>query len=495
MKKDRGQRAPGAKSDRDHIFMFDEIAVEMDRFAHSREVTLMLMISAQIFLDINHIMGKEADRGIKALKSYAETMVQTMQRRDKVEGNIVSESWTSVQEFSIQHIRSKLEWWNELDPYITVAKGGAYSLKDDDVKGVSLQKLHFANLLPRNPLFCGFHMFAIRLAMRRHGLNLIDGWGSGQAMAHLYIACQQPHIEAGASDQISIEWKDMDLFIELHGKIELFDGNIPNGVMDSYENYMTMIGLSEEYQDAYAEIGPESYDYKKLFRTMLDKGSIKKEAENGRYGLRDRSEIAKIFHYKTLTDETHLDHVDISGVERLLKKLKREEEISIKLSKDNNNELDSEKSKKPIKNRRPRKHKSSKFSIVQLLSVLEQGLINETSAILFDYVSFHITCLEILERLKVANNQQITLHHGPEYIQSKIQLPFTVGVILQIAVYHVRHGRTLAVGIPGDEARTKRDLESQSDVLENSAIKVNEMLDNMKEGRIEVDKIRSSIST
>ncbi|KAL9931999.1 hypothetical protein V8E36_009060, partial [Tilletia maclaganii] len=80
-----------------------------------------------------------------------------------------------------------------------------------------------------------------------------------------------------------------------------------------------------------------------------------------------------------------------------------------------------------------RSHRTPKYSLPQLVSVLESGLQSETASLRFDYVSMHNRCIRALRAVRAASHDYLTQKHGPHYLDDESQLPFVVGWILQIA--------------------------------------------------------------
>jgi hypothetical protein len=83
--------------------------------------------------------------------------------------------------------------------------------------------------------------------------------------------------------------------------------------------------------------------------------------------------------------------------------------------------------------RKEKKHHAAKFSMNQLLSVLERGLQSETTSIRFDYVSMHVQCLNICRDIKTVCQPTLLAKLGFDCTENDHILPNITGWILTFA--------------------------------------------------------------
>lgn len=140
--------------------------------------------------------------------------------------------------------------------------------------------------------------------------------------------------------------------------------------------------------------------------------------------LQDSSQMLAIFGKKYIGDDQGV-RIDVNVVQSLLQDIRAHEEAERVASK----------AQKRNVFRKERSHRSAKYSIPQLLAVLEAGLRLETESIQFDYVAMHVRCLRALEAVSKKSDKFVRPWRESEhYKQMNGQLIGLVGHIIMRAV-------------------------------------------------------------
>ena len=126
--------------------------------------------------------------------------------------------------------------------------------------------------------------------------------------------------------------------------------------------------------------------------------------------------------------------------------------------------------------RKEKKHSGAKFSITQLLSVLEKGLLLETTSIRFDYLSLHLRCLRIFRDIKQVSDEYLVKEVGADYIENNAQLSTLTGWIFRFETLEMEQ----AMGIKPDNGKPRIHL------LSGAREVFRQILGNGNEGRKEM---------
>lgn len=394
----------------DNLFLIDQLVVLKSRFIETGEVTLILVIACQFLVDINHVLGKEAKRGEAELQKTAGRMVRVLNGRNSIEGDVIPDEWPAANDVQIDRFVLHAQYWRDFDLRVLARKR-----KNVDLEGATCR------LMERHPVLCGLLLFQMRMLYQEIGLAIANMWRSIEFTAVLHHACQFSPPPPG--EPALTDWPDMDLVMAIHDKKSLFGGSIPNTLEQTKSAHLFMQGYSKEmiqFQEIRGTGRP--------LPPHLRKRDFNTHSANGPKGLQDHSQILPLFRNRYYAGvETSLEY-DIKVIQKLLYDIQSRNKQAEENTKDDKGKI-----VKKRKLRRERRHKGEKFSVIQLLSVLEEGLLSETLSLRFDYISMHIRCLTLLRNVKQATNEYLTIQAGSEY-QQKPNLPFLVGWILRYAV-------------------------------------------------------------
>ncbi|WWD15674.1 hypothetical protein CI109_100096 [Kwoniella shandongensis] len=454
---------PSSARATDNIYFLDEMAYEMDRFAKTKQCSLLLLVYSQVFLDVVMTSGIAAKRGLATLQKSAGVMVDSLKRRSTVEGPTQPGSWPARSEAIAREVMKEAEVWHSTDPIAIMRK-----IVNRNGRRMGITADYKSTLMERNPMLCGLLLFRLQLQYQRIGFALAEAWGTILYTAHLVAACG--HNAAQFSQFRLPKWKDMDLIIDMHGEADIFGGKVPKTIDDSYISFLQMMGYSSEVLASMRHAYTDTQLPEHLLRRRRQT-PVNLESKNGPKGLKDHTQIIPIFTEKYLGNPKVGTKVDINVIEALLTDL-------------GSSRHPTGKSVGPA--RRKRNHRSPKFSIVQLLSILEQGLMSETTSLRFDYISMHLRCIRLLREVKAHNHDYFLGKLGPGYIEGDHQLSWIVGWILHWATMSGRAAEY--IGIKREKLGRQGGMVG-SKVLAGATEAIKKFLNETQEGEVEVRKI------
>lgn len=227
-----------------------------------------------------------------------------------------------------------------------------------------------------------------------------------------------------------------------------------------------MTGSSIEAMQAMRRLGTDAQPTTAQ-RNRTSKPSM--HSKSGPKALEDKTVLLDLFRRKYLGDEKGTV-IEITAVEALLSDIRAHQEAEEE--KQRRREAASGGASGVVRSkplRKERLHRSAKFSLLQLLSVLEAGLNQEEVAIRFDYVSMHTRCLRVLKAAEASAHDYLVSKHGPDYLGKDYELAWVVGWILWVS--------TLS-GRAADQVGIKREkLEDKGTFVRSKVlVKVTEVL-------------------
>jgi hypothetical protein len=436
-----------------NIFFVDETLVMMDKLIKTKEVTFLFTFAMRILFDINFTLGPTTSRGRQLMNDTAGRMVQGIRSLSTVEGSDPHRNWDSRHELITNRFVTEAKWFAELD---------LRRLK-------SWPNCGTANwlLLERDPLLCGLIVFRLQMGYQDMGFKLSYTWMSIMSAAHLYEACR--HSGSIHGEPNLPEWHDMELVLDIHGKEQALGGKIPKTIDESYSAYFQLVsGFST---DTVKANGVYFTDAASRCRATRNPALM---AKSGSSQFQDKTKIIPMFRRKFTVDVSTGIQYDIESIEGLLRDIKADEvkDLAASVKKSGRKGF-----------RKERKHRGSKFSLTQLLSILEQSLQAEASSIRFDYISMHLRCLRLFRQVQAVSEPCLSSEIGPDLLEDDSELPQTAGWILLLA----------AIGLRQIEQVTGINRESgnpRSRLLLNAAKEVRQMLDVKDAGERRLSRLR-----
>jgi hypothetical protein len=260
----------------------------------------------------------------------------------------------------------------------------------------------------------------------------------------------------------------MELVLEIHGKEQALGGKIPKTIDESNTAYIQLVsGYSTSTVKPNGVYLPDAAS-----RCRAGKNPATM-AKSGSSQFQDKTKIIPMFRRKFTVDVTAGIQYDIESIEGLLRDIKAGElkDLAASVKKSGRKGF-----------RKERKHRGSKFSLTQLLSILEQGLQAEASSIRFDYISMHLRCLRLFRQVEAVSEPYLSSEIGPDLLEDDWDLPQITGWILLLASIGLRQTEQVT-GINRESGNPKGRL------LLNAAKKVRQMLDVKDGGREETINI------
>ena len=416
--------------DKNHFF-FDEIAAEMDRFQRTKTISLFLLITSEIFVNIHTWLGRDAARGWDNLQAVSSRMIRSIEEREEVQKGYKLSTWSEDRQLLISQCRVEAMVWSKLDPIQIFAE----EIQDPATNVMFTMKKH--------PFLCGLTFFRLQIMYQNAGLSLANSWGTILSTAHLYLACQNTKAasassiftgESSAEVDASPEWPDMDLWMNLHGKQEIFGGTIPRNVAASESCFKKMMGVSEERRRVPGSVRQEDELSHYFDRVLHVREPLSVEPK----GPLGRAQIIPIFRDRYLRNLGQVPAVPNKNMDTLLSDITWNDS---KATEDNQDALyrvglismGRNWEKELFKYRPPRKPRPENYSVIELLLTLEYGLKDEITSLRFDYVSMHTRCWRLLQKIRTKLGKVFTEKVGTNRKGGAQQLPRIVWWILHCA--------------------------------------------------------------
>jgi hypothetical protein len=192
-----------------------------------KTVPTWVTFSAQIYLDIHHVLGQDIGRGFTELQRSGAEAISTLNEYFATSQTFYA--WTSYDEAIVDNIRKFVDFWITHDPVAPLLPGfsGGHEWLIPEPHAI----------FRRNPLLSGLFQFRLYLAMQESAIPVANAWGSILFVSHLYEACRR----GGYSNRI---WPDMELIMDIHTREAIFAGRVPRDPDEAYKSSSLMLGLS-----------------------------------------------------------------------------------------------------------------------------------------------------------------------------------------------------------------------------------------------------------
>ncbi|KAL9936777.1 hypothetical protein V8E36_004012 [Tilletia maclaganii] len=235
-------------------------------------------------------------------------------------------------------------------------------------------------LLRRDPVTCGLIMYRLQMVQRTLGMLVAERFESILVAAHLYHACR---LFTSTDPQDFPPWPDMDLWLQHNGRNNVFGGKIPETAEEACVSFSKMIGVSI---NGIRQMRVNDFDLH-LPRAMI--GPFR-NGRRGGSGLRfqDPATLSPLLASKLqMTAELGTD-ADITMIEDFLQdRLRHAKEKERKAAG------------LPNGGGRSSTDKRFKFPMHALLTEMEQTLKDEIFSVQFDYLSFHLRCVRLVQTI------------------------------------------------------------------------------------------------
>ncbi|KAL8243570.1 hypothetical protein R6Q59_009828 [Mikania micrantha] len=383
------------------IPVIDELTRGLVDMRKTKKVPIWLAFAAQIFLDIKNATRTCGDKAFSDLRMTGLRTKKIIDDHFKAHEKLPDAEeihWPKQNNQVLREVKTTIEMFIEKDWFLSCMKKDIMRT-DATVADYALYKSH--------PVLCGVLVFHLNIRMQELGLILMNAWGTGLYAAYMYNAIQQD------ASEIDVTWPDMDKLIELHSEEHLFYGPRPVDHEDSFKKICLATGMSAS---AFAGGSKMPHRMKK-----------NKEAR----GLEERSVISKVYRERYCYGET-ID-LSTSNIQSVL------------------DDLASKKAAAATGSKRMRKkfEKTQKLTPLQLLTALQERLVDEEQCLKFNYIGMNSRVIQLFHLTRQAVDVQMMSKFGPDYMADERQICSIVHWMLTYASFAAKGMQVMGLYKPG----------------------------------------------
>ena len=197
----------------------DSCSASIRKAWNTGRITIELCFACQLHCEISESLGRQKNKLVDLQNGAG----YAMQRLHQVLNTSATDKcWSKSTNKLCRQARIYVEQ-NLLRPLVPSAQDG----KEDPAK-----------MWDRHPHTCGNAMYGLRLRMTQAGKSVLFSSGSLLFTAHLYIALQQtPHFR--------VMWPNLEECIQALGIEEVFKGELPQNLPESYERCTSLLRTYE----------------------------------------------------------------------------------------------------------------------------------------------------------------------------------------------------------------------------------------------------------
>jgi hypothetical protein len=347
----------------------DEMSCALLGFYNTHKLTVPLVLSCKIFVDINVVLLDDIQRAYHELKASALRAETTLKKLDVYHRILEADCSMPITKQTLESIRSFVRM----------------IIQDDVVATFRAAHIQPARatapfyMLQHHPALCGSLQFHLDRSMSYLGLRLCNEWQCCVGVLHLYNAVK-PQVSS---------WTDMETLIDMYGESHLFKGKAPTKPKEQLKRYMLAAGAPSS-PSRYKHWRPQETAGVLLFvkQPLLD---IMRKRYSVQYGKKESGMV-------------------LQDVEDLLKS-------------------DHDGPRSSLKIRALRQWKVQKrLDPVDMLALVTGKVQQEESQLHFDFISTNSKCIELLRRLR---NLLVTdVRRTPRLLENQ-NLFMTAGFILE----------------------------------------------------------------
>lgn len=366
----------------------DELTKGMKEMCRTKKASTWLLFATQVFLDINHLLRLQVNRGLQELRVSGEEAKKSLKNALKFTAGTKLDNWAASNNHMISNTISQIDEWI-IGDVISETKRRLLGSRKYDLGGEP-EPFH---LFKRHPLLCGMISFALTtVTVREIGTTIVEAWGSILYTAYLYKALRQ-------ESALDVSWPDMETFISIHTPEKLFVGGCPTTLEESVKKYYLMMGAA-----------PRVFARDRSRRNQ--KGRLNIASGKGPRSWNVDNPIYAIFK-KRFVEMTGSAEWTVQSIERLLNEASQ--------------------SKPQQKAARRRWEKTQQLTMLQLLDALQVGLAVEAKGLHFNYLDMHFRCIELLHTLRTELHEKFVHYWGPQYLEHDGQISSIAGYIIYVA--------------------------------------------------------------
>lgn len=361
----------------------DEFTRLLRRMFDTLKPEMPIIFAATLFLDMHHVLQDKAPAGQTLLEASARYAVGNVSDTLNSIKDIKNTNWPKKADQNFQNFVKFIQEEVIDDHNLVYAKRNK---RRNIPEPFLLFKLH--------PWLCGLWRFNILITIMNMSFNFSNAWSAIISMAHVYNAVRNEKMS-------NMEWKDMDVAINLQGTNQFFTGDPPRTPEDYMKRYALAMGTSVVGMAASS--------------TRPTRGVI--ASKRGIRTLRQMGPVSRMFRDRFTTRDARLN-LRTEDIEKIIEQSEWADEE------------DSEPScAESGTGKKSHKTTAKQTSLSDLLSMLKSTLQGEVFEISFDYLTLHRTCWTVLEAIRVACRDDLIRMYGPNYITREEQLPYMPGYI------------------------------------------------------------------
>lgn len=359
----------------------DEFTRGLRMMFDTHNIPLWLVLAAQVFLDIHHILRAGVTKGFSDLSNSSKIIEKSIKENLDFHSDLRIAGWPKSNDQAFQALLDDIQKWVDSDPVEEMKR--VFGLRPGEM--FKLMKWH--------PLLCGMFVYNLKARYLELSLSFQAAWGSVMYSAHLYNALRHEEL-------LDREWEDMELVMNWHD--EIFVGEPPN----KPEDYLKRFNLSMGWSAA-------SYARNRRHTPRLP------ESKTGPKTMQPQANVSRMFmdRYCRGSGRTEFTEEDLQKILKTARVRDAEEE---------NEELAESQSKAATK-KSDKNH--TRLTAPELLESLRNALQSERLELGFDYLALHRFCWKVLRQLREECNPGLWKIFGPGYLERESQLPFVVGYI------------------------------------------------------------------
>jgi hypothetical protein len=205
------------------------------------KIPLWLVVAAQSYLDIHHILMKDADRPLEDLQEFAREAKSTLKEHFAfLEEHSLFVVRTKKSESIVNEILREIEEWGLEDKLTQIMNKEMGKGKQKIGRSGKSRVWKPNELLKIHPLLAGMMRYSFHLQLQWEGIRLLNETEVVTA-AHLYNLLKQ----CGYLPE-DCEWEDMNLLITMHGPQDIFLGDFPTTIEDCTKRLAMFQGVSPQ---------------------------------------------------------------------------------------------------------------------------------------------------------------------------------------------------------------------------------------------------------
>jgi hypothetical protein len=354
----------------------DELSCTLLEFYQTHKLTVPLVLSCKIFVDISVILLDDIQRAYHELRASALGAETALRKLDVHHKMLEADCSMSITKQTLESIKSFIRVMIHDD---AVAKFRAAQIRPARATAPFY-------MLKHHPTLCGLLRFHLDRTMCYVGLRLCNEWECCMGVLHLYNAVK-PQVSS---------WTDMETLINMYGESHLFQGKAPTKPKEQLRRFMLAAGVSSS---------SSRYEHRRLQETAGAMFFVKQpllDIMRKRYSVQDgKRESAMV----------------LQDMENLLKS-------------------DHDSPRTTLKIRALRQWKVQKrLDPVDMLALITEGVQQEELQLCFDFMSINRRCIELLRRLRIRLVEDVTDVRWPMHLLENQKLSGTAWFILEKLSY------------------------------------------------------------